>query len=177
MDEISFKICLFGDGGVGKTTLTMRYLTGLFKSDTKLTIGTNFYKKSFSFNENTTVSLLIWDFGGEKQFRNLFSKYVAGSNGAIFMYDVTRFSSLMNVDNWMKTLKEGLKENYPIPILMVGSKIDLKEQNKIEMNYPAQVVNKFNFFDHILCSAKTGYNVDLIFKKLAEEIMKKLGFV
>ncbi len=177
MDEISYKICLFGDGGVGKTTLTMRYLTGLFKSDTKLTIGTNFYKKSFKFNENTAVSLLIWDFGGEKQFRNLFSKYVEGSNGAIFMYDVKRFSSLTNVDDWMKTLKEGLKENYPIPILMVGSKIDLIEYKKIDMNYPIQVLKKYNFIDHILCSAKTGYNVDLIFKRLTEAIMKKLGFV
>ena len=177
MDEISFKICLFGDGGVGKTTLTMRYLTGLFKFDTKLTIGANFYKKILKFNENTTISLLIWDFGGEKQFHNLFSMYVSGSSGAIFMYDVTRFSSLKNVDDWMKTLKEGLKEKYPIPILMVGSKIDLIKQNKIDMNFPAQVVNKFNFIDHILCSAKTGYNVDLIFNRLTEEIMKKLGFI
>lgn len=35
--EATFKLCLFGDGGVGKTTLTRRFLTGLFELDTKIT--------------------------------------------------------------------------------------------------------------------------------------------
>jgi len=43
MIDFRFKVCLFGDGGVGKTTLTQRYLTGVFKERYSLTIGMDFY--------------------------------------------------------------------------------------------------------------------------------------
>ena len=45
MNEYKFKICIFGDGGVGKTTLTQRYMTGIFEEKYQLTIGMDFYLK------------------------------------------------------------------------------------------------------------------------------------
>ena len=41
-----YKLCIFGDGGVGKTTLTHRFLHGVFKEDYRLTIGMDFYLKN-----------------------------------------------------------------------------------------------------------------------------------
>ncbi|GAI36675.1 unnamed protein product, partial [marine sediment metagenome] len=45
MQDAMFKIIIFGDGGVGKTTLIARYLTGIFKSDSLITIGVDFHVK------------------------------------------------------------------------------------------------------------------------------------
>ena len=56
-----FKICVFGDGGVGKTTLVNRYLSGVFNDSTKMTLGMQFFVKKLTFGD-TTVSLQIWDF-------------------------------------------------------------------------------------------------------------------
>ena len=35
MDAV-FKLCIFGDGAVGKTTLINKYVTGLLKGDTTM---------------------------------------------------------------------------------------------------------------------------------------------
>ena len=43
MNDALFKICIFGDGGVGKTTLVNKYLTGIFKADQTITIGVDFH--------------------------------------------------------------------------------------------------------------------------------------
>ena len=98
--DFLFKICIFGDGGVGKTTLLNRYVLGLFKDDSKMTIGVDFRMKQLKVNEKI-VTLQIWDFAGEERFRFLLPHYITGASGGIFMYDITRYSSLKNLNEWI----------------------------------------------------------------------------
>ena len=176
MTDITFKICIFGDGGVGKTTLTERFMTGLFKDDTVLTIGSNFYRKNLSV-EGKNVSLQIWDFAGERKFRSLFPGYVKGASGCIFMYDITRYTSIKNFYEWMKSLEEGLGENPEIPILMVGGKKDLEDKRAFDKKLADDLVQEYGFTDHIECSAKTGLNVEEIFLRLTRIMMKNHDFI
>ena len=76
---------IFGDSGTGKTTLTHRFLTNLFKQDISMTLGVDFLSKDVEIN-GERVKLQIWDFAGEERFRFLFPSYLKGANGAIFMY-------------------------------------------------------------------------------------------
>ncbi len=82
--DAMFKLCIFGDGGVGKTTLVKRYLTGVFAGDTTMTIGVDFHIKKLNI-EGKEVGLQIWDFAGEDRFRFLLPSYVFGTSGGIFM--------------------------------------------------------------------------------------------
>ena len=173
--DATFKICIFGDGGVGKTALTERYLTGVFKEDMSITLGANFYRKTLSF-EGLLVLLQIWDFGGEKQFHSLFPTYVAGANGAIFMYDITRYSSIKNIETWLKLMNEGLGD-ISIPIIMVGGKLDLEKNRAIEIEMAEKLRDKYNFFKYIECSSKTGENVEQVFNDLAVEMVNKTDLV
>lgn len=79
---------MLGNASVGKTSLTIRYISGYFMEDLKLTIGVDFYSKTTSYIEKK-VKLQIWDFGGEERFRFLLSQYCKGANGAFFLYDIT----------------------------------------------------------------------------------------
>ncbi|KKL77888.1 hypothetical protein LCGC14_2030360, partial [marine sediment metagenome] len=36
--KLAFKVAVFGNGGVGKTTLIRRFSTGIFEEDIKMTI-------------------------------------------------------------------------------------------------------------------------------------------
>jgi len=171
MDDATFKLCIFGDGGVGKTTLTERFLTGLFKDDARLTIGTNFFQKTIKIKEKN-ILLQIWDFGGERKFRSLVSSYVKGASGALFMYDITRFSTLKNVKEWMDLIEEGLGSASDLPIILIGGKIDLEDRRAITLDMPDKLVEEYGFMNHILCSAKTGLNVEKIFIEITQRMVE-----
>jgi len=179
MEYGRYKMCIFGDGGVGKTTLVNRYISGKYSEEFKMTIGVDFYTKTIEI-EGKRVYLQIWDFGGEHQFKHLFSNYVVGSSGGIYVYDISRFSSLTNLDDWLGVLKKAPDEEQQfMPILLVGGKSDLDNDDKrvIESEYADNFRKKRNLFEFIECSSKTGVNVDQVFDVIARKMMKLSGLL
>ena len=167
-----FKICIFGDGGVGKTSLTHRFLTGIFQDDYTMTIGMDFYVKKVYIND-VLLSLQIWDFAGERQFRFLVPSTLYGAHGVIFIYDTTRFSSFKNLENWLDVYNEALKNHsQKIPTVLVGSKIDLQINRSISKEEAINYANKNNFNEYIECSSKTGANVELVFQTMGRIILE-----
>ncbi len=169
-----FKIIIFGDGGVGKTTLITRYLTGIFKSDELITIGVDFHVKKIEI-EGKRVSLQIWDFAGEERFRFLLPSYVIGASGGIFLYDITRYSSFKNFDSWLEIFKKGYRgENHQIPVLMVGSKLDLEYKRAVSREEAYEIAKKNNLYGYIECSAKDGQSVEDIFLEMGRLMIREM---
>lgn len=175
--SFKFKVLVFGDGGVGKTTLINRYLTGLFAQGT-ITIGVDFHIKAVEI-EGKKVTLQIWDFAGEDRFRFLLPSYAKGANGVIFMFDITRYTSLNSVNEWLNVFKKSFKEEEveEVPMIMVGGKLDLNERRTISRIEAENIASEFQFYDYLECSAKTGENVEEIFNKIARIMMEKAGFM
>lgn len=174
MSYAKFKICVFGDGGVGKTTLVNRYLTGLFKEGYHITIGADFFLKKIVYDDKE-ITLQIWDFAGEERFRFLLPRYVQGSSGAIFMFDITRSSSILNFSEWIDVFKESFDRNLvDIPILLVGGKLDLEHKREITPTDAMGIAQKNRFKDYMECSAKTGENVEKIFEIITGLMIEKL---
>ncbi len=172
-----FKVIICGDGGVGKTTLLNRYVSGLFNEDSKMTIGVDFRMKQLKVNEKI-VTLQIWDFAGEERFRFLLPHYLTGASGGIFMYDITRYSSLKNLYDWIKIIRNGIeKVEDQIPILMVGGKADLKENRSIEYIDAYELAKSFDLSGYLECSSKTGENVEKIFHSITISMLEKVGFL
>lgn len=177
MQDALFKVCIFGDGGVGKTSLVKRYLTGLFTGDSGMTLGVDFHMKKFEFH-GKRVSLQIWDFAGEGRFRFLLPGYVKGASGGIFMFDITRVSSLRNFGDWLEIFKGATGDmNMYVPIIMIGGKLDLHDRRSVFSNDAVDLAKKHELLDYIECSAKTGENVELIFYKLALELTKRAHLI
>jgi len=165
-----FKICIFGDGGVGKTTLTQRYLTGVFADDYHITIGMDFYVKKLIV-DNIPVSLHIWDFAGEERFRFLMPSTLIGCNGALFLYDITRYHTFINIKNWITIFNESKKERF-IPAILVGSKLDLDFKRSIDKEGGQQFAKEKKFQAYLECSSKTGENVEKLFKIITKLILR-----
>ena len=174
--DVMFKICLFGDGGVGKTTLLGRYLTGLFKSNQTITIGVDFHVKKIEV-DGKIVLLQIWDFAGEARFRFLLPSYVLGASGGIFMYDITRYSSLKNFPEWIKIFKNGFAgaKDKPLPIIMVGGKLDLSFKRAVPSKEAFDLAKSNKLFGYIECSAKDGRNIEDIFTEIAKLMLRRAG--
>ncbi len=173
--DLRFKICIFGDGGVGKTTLINRYVTGLFDDSFELTIGVDFRSKIIQIDDYL-VYLQIWDLAGEDRFRFLMQDYVAGASGGIFMYDITRMSSLLNITNWYSVIKDGYGESTLFPIILVGGKLDLENYRAVEAEQAKSYVKDYDLVKLIECSSKTGENVEDIFFDLAQSLVRKIIF-
>jgi small GTP-binding protein len=174
VQDVLFKICIFGDGGVGKTTLVNRYVTGVFHDGTQMTIGVEFHIKKLEI-EGKKVTLQIWDFAGEDQFRFLLPSYVNGASGGIFMYDITRESSLSNLPDWFEVFQKGIDQK--IPIIMAGGKVDLEYKRVIPRDIATEIAQKNDFYAFVECSAKEGKNIEIIFTTLARAMMESSNLI
>ena len=177
MRDFTYKICIFGDFSVGKTTLCSKYLTGIFDSGIKVTMGINIRVKEFKLKDNT-IALQIWDFGGEKRFRELFPHYAKGASGGIFMYDITRRSSLLSIDEWLVDFnKWTIERKVKVPIIIVGGKLDLANNREVPVEEAKSFAASRNIDYFMECSAKTGENVEKVFDLITNIIMKKYGHI
>lgn len=175
--DLAYKICIFGESRVGKTTLARRYLMGYFEEDIKLTMGAELFIKFLEI-KNLKVVLQVWDFAGEDTFHFLLPLYSRGSSGGIFMFDLTRFSTIIRIEEWLSCFKKGLApDQKDIPILLVGGKLDLQEQIRITKNEAETRLKQYNLIEYIECSSKTGENVEHVFETLVIKILKNFNLL
>ena len=165
----TFKIVIFGDSQTGKTTLTHRFLTNLFKQDITMTLGVDFHLKALEV-DGEMVKLQIWDFAGEERFRFLFPSYIRGASGAIFMYDITNYGSLAHADDWFEIVENEIGSK--LPIVFVGGKTDLTHLKEVSTKKAMDLAITKGADGFIECSSKTGENIHKIFSLLTKLILK-----
>jgi Ras-related protein Rab-6A len=165
MYDATFKIVMFGDAGTGKENLTQRFLTNLFVSDSKMTIGVDFEMKSLVV-DGKKVKLQIWDFLGEERFRSLLPTYVRGARGGLFVYDITNYSSIAHIDDWLTVIRREIKAEDQFPIIIVGSKAHLADKREVSAEEGINIARSRGVDGFIEVSDKTGENVEKMFEAL-----------
>ncbi|MFX1420394.1 MAG: Rab family GTPase [Promethearchaeota archaeon] len=164
-----FKITLFGPGGVGKTSLLLRYIKDYFSDDLKKTIGSNFLIKDVQI-DGKNVRLLLWDIGGQPQFHKLRTIYFKGSNAALGVFDVSSSQTLLKIPGWVSSIKKTVKKS--IPMLLLGNKIDLERE--VDQEEAMDLAKRLNC-EYLETSAKTGVNVEDAFDKIAKACLEDLS--
>lgn len=165
--SVVMKILTVGDGGVGKTTLLHRYINGEFLSDTQMTLGVAFFNQQLTI-EGHLVMLQLWDFGGQEQFRFMLKNYALGARGAILMFDLTRPSTIDHMDEWVQICRE---DNPNLPIILVGTKLDMTEQIMIQDDFAKELMDSFDLFDYMKISSKSGEGVNDVFQRIAKKLI------
>jgi len=164
-----FKILLLGDRGVGKTTLTYKYITGSFKRHIKQTIGVDIFSKFLNFN-GTEIKFQLWDFGGEERFRSILPKYCKGADVVLLLYDLTNRTSFQHLPQWLKFIGQNAAN---IPIILIGTKKDLIEMRDISLKKGLKFCDDFNLSDFFEISSLTGKNVDKVFETVLKLLSEK----
>jgi small GTP-binding protein len=172
--SLKLKICLLGDGAVGKTSLIDRFVTNEFSEDYLLTVGTRTSKKEILISNprlgrDIHLTLLIWDIMGQYNFRKiLHSTFLKGAKGAIIVCDLTRRETLENLDRWVDTL---FVEGQVMPFLVVANKNDLKSKYEFNKNDVDKIAKAY-MTTTLTASAKTGENVEKAFQLIGEKIIE-----
>ncbi len=164
----TFKLIIAGDGGVGKTTLVDRYVSGTFNGNSRITLGAQFMVKRLIVGGNA-IDLQIWDFGGEDRFRFILPAYCRGAYGAIFVYDVTNLTSLSHVDDWMQLLHS---QKGTFPIIAAGTKVDQTPARRVGEVEAKNVVGLYGISEILEVSSKTGQNIAALFDKITRAMIQ-----
>ena len=168
-----FKIIVAGDTGVGKTTLIQRYVDGYYKPAKRATIGIDYFLKNIKLTYpglESTIALQIWDLAGEEKYRSFLPVYLPGTHGVILVYSDDRKLSLQYLTEFLDVLKNSQKER--IPLILIKGKNDLEKDSLPEETVQALMKeNRIDFY--YLTSSKTGQNINEIFLKITELILKQ----
>ncbi|MCP4763978.1 MAG: GTP-binding protein [archaeon] len=167
--EYVMKICLLGDGNVGKTSLVYRFIENRFSTDFKSTLGVNLLKRKVTIDDDT-VSVQIWDLGGQDAYKKLRKLYLEGSQGALVVFDKTNESSFNNLSDWVSSFIE-VQPN--APMLLIGNKLDLVDMIKIDEQTAKGYADNHQM-EYISTSAKTGEKVEDAFKSLIRKVIETL---
>lgn len=154
-----YKVIVIGDDDVGKTSLIRRCVAGDMNAD--VPVSTAFHSKSVTVGDST-IKMLIWDMGEQKQFWEIRETFYKGAHAAVLVYDVTSPSTFFNLMPW----RDEVQSNVPlIPTIIVGNKTDLGGV------IPPDEVRGWAdsmMMRHWLLSAKTGEDVEALFQALGE---------
>ena len=160
--KIDFHITILGKGVVGKTSLINRFLNIEIPKNHDPTIEEKF--KITKIINYEKLNLEILDTAGEKNYQNMFNSWVNKGDGFILVFainDKESFDYLKNIKNKINEIKG---EN--IPIILIGNKIDLKDEREIDEKDIKELIKKWNV-EFIECSAKENINCDVILNLIA----------
>ncbi|KAK7337127.1 hypothetical protein VNO77_17687 [Canavalia gladiata] len=167
--DLSFKILLIGDSGVGKSSLLVSFISTSVE-DLSPTIGVDFKIKMLTVG-GKRVKLTIWDTAGQERFRTLTSSYYRGTQGIILVYDVTRRETFTNLSEvWSKEV-ELYSTNQDCVKMLVGNKVDRDSERAVSREEGLALAKELGCF-LLESSAKTRENVERCFEELALKIME-----
>lgn len=168
-----YKICIVGDGGVGKTSMVLRYTEDTFKENYLMTIGSNFATKAIDLPEHpgVNVKLQLWDLAGQKHFSFVRPPFYRGATAIVYVFDLTRRSSFSNLMAWKDEVEKVIGSKTSI---LVGNKLDLANQGEREVGESdgEALKNELNAIKYYETSAKEGVHVNVVFKNTVLEILK-----
>lgn len=159
------KICLLGAFGVGKTSLTRRFVDSIFSDTYLTTVGVKIDKKELSIPGHDKLSLIMWDIAGEDEVSAVRTSYLRGAAGYLLVVDMTRAQTLQVASDIQQRVD---KEIGKIPFLCLLNKIDLEEERDIAED--ALQARRDAGWTTLRTSAKTGEGVEEAFLELARRI-------
>lgn len=106
-----YKVVVLGSGGVGKSALTVQFVTGTFIEKYDPTIE-DFYRKEIEVDSSPSV-LEILDTAGTEQFASMRDLYIKNGQGFILVY------SLVNQQSFQVTKSCNLLEGGVVIVLLL----------------------------------------------------------
>ena len=174
---LMMKICLIGDGAVGKTSLRRVFIGQHFLKDYLMTVGADFAIKEISipseYDKDVDFKFQIWDLAGQPRFEEVRPKYYQGVKGAILVFDVTRKDSLENLAKWIAEIDEAVGHS-ELPYVIIGNKTDIRRKSKSHVStaQAKRYIEKTYNCEYLETSAKTGKNVTKAFELMGNELIK-----
>eukprot|EP01087_Luapelamoeba_hula_P009611 TRINITY_DN24_c0_g1_i1.p1 TRINITY_DN24_c0_g1~~TRINITY_DN24_c0_g1_i1.p1 ORF type:complete len:197 (-),score=39.17 TRINITY_DN24_c0_g1_i1:267-857(-) len=162
------KLVLVGVGGVGKSAITITYVSNIWVPEYDPTIEDS-HRKQVSIDEDVSM-LDILDTAGQEEYSSMQDQWFRTGQGFLCVYSIISRKSF----NELPALRDKIlriKDANKVPMVLVGNKCDLVEEREVSPDDGKQMAAKFGcpFFES---SAKNHINVDESFRELVREVRR-----
>lgn len=180
------KITAVGDGMVGKTCLLITYTTKLFPTEYVPTVFDN-------YADNITVdgqdfNMILWDTAGQEDYERLRPLSYPNTDCFLLCFSISNRSSFENiVTKWTPEIRHHCPH---VPIVLVATKIDLREANQSpdedskQTQQPAvedliqnvegkKLRARIKAARYVECSAKSGEGLQDVFEEAVRCVLKR----
>lgn len=167
--DITFKLIIVGDSGVGKSCLTQQAVHNKFQDNYIVTVGFEFFSFMVKIKDKI-IKLQIWDTCGQELYHSLITNFYRNASLAIMVYSINNTDSFEHIDKWLRELKEHSSPD--AKVFIVGNKTDLEEDRKVLYADGEQFKNDYNLDLFVETSAKTGFNAQKLLVEAARILLE-----
>jgi len=158
-----------GVGGVGKSCITIQFISNQFVDDYNPTLEDS-YRKQVTIDGSECI-LDIFDTAGQEDFAAVRDQYMRTGDGFICVYSITLGQSFDEAVGLHEHIL-CVKDNDKVPFVLVGNKCDLEEDREVPFEKGQSFANELGC-PFLEASAKTRKNVTEVFEAIVREINKE----
>eukprot|EP00483_Globobulimina_turgida_P000387 UN00387 len=168
--QTEYKITVLGSGGVGKSALTIRLITGTYEANYDPTIEDS-YRKQVQIDGQPAL-LDILDTAGQEEYAALQDQWIREGDGFLIVYAVNSRESFEEAELIRGKIIRILdvdSDEPDIPMVLAGNKCDLVNERKVQRSELDEIQRewKCSVFE---TSAKDKTNIDEAFFQVVREI-------
>lgn len=161
-----YKVVVLGSGGVGKSALTVQFVTGTFIEKYDPTIE-DFYRKEIEVDSSPSV-LEILDTAGTEQFASMRDLYIKNGQGFILVYSLVNQQSFQDIKP-MRDQIVRVKRYEKVPLILVGNKVDLEPEREVMSSEGRALAQEWGC-PFMETSAKSKSMVDELFAEIVRQM-------
>jgi Ras-related protein M-Ras len=166
----TYKLVVVGDGGVGKSALTIQFFQKMFVEEYDPTIEDSYIQHTDIDGQWCILDVL--DTAGQEEFSAMREQYMRTGDGFLIVYSVTDRASYDHVPEFQNLILR-VKDERAFPALLVANKVDLVHQRVVREEEGKEMASQFGI-PYIETSAKDPpQNVDKAFQDVVRLIRRQ----
>ena len=175
-NNITCKVVLVGDSGVGKTCIIQRYVKNEYNDNTETTLTSTYSYKTLDYKEfKKSISFDIWDTAGQELYRAMAKNFYLNASIGILVYDVRRRDSFDSIkDYWYEQLKISGEDNMIFAV--AGNKCDLFQQEEVKQEEGKKFAKDIGAVFQ-LTSCKESIGIDDLFYECGKKYLETNNLV
>ncbi|XP_033639193.1 ras-related protein M-Ras-like isoform X1 [Asterias rubens] len=167
----TYKLIVVGDGGVGKSAITIQFFQKMFVVDYDPTIEDSYIQHTEIDGEWCILDVL--DTAGQEEFSAMREQYMRKGDGFLIVYSVIDRASYENTRSFYTQILR-VKDRDAYPMILVANKVDLVHQRKVTEEDGKALAAELGKISYIETSAKDPpQNIDRAFHEVVRVIRRQ----
>merc|ERR1711939_1205252 len=182
-----YKLVVLGDGGVGKTALTIQLCLNHFVETYDPTIEDSYRKQVVIDGQSCMLEVL--DTAGQEEYTALRDQWIRDGEGFVLVYSISSRSSFTRIQrfhNQIQRVKESsasspsypgspissVAPSAPVPIMLVGNKSDRVTEREVSTQEGHALARELGC-EFVEASAKNCINVEKAFYDVVRQLRRR----